>query len=205
MASVFDSFFSKFKPAAPPAPQPTPVPQPPAPMPVKQLSKLIDPKNLKVSDNGRMMVAKFEGCRLKAYQDVIGVWTIGYGQTKGVKPGMVWTQQQADDDLLATLTEFGKQVAALVRVALDQNQFDALVSFAYNVGIGNLKSSTLLRMVNAANFAAAHDEFVKWNKAGGKVVVGLTHRRLAEAAVFASNAEDKAELEKIVMDIMMSP
>jgi lysozyme len=196
--SVFDRFANKLK----PAPSPAPVPQPPAPQ-SKLASNLINPQDLRVSDNGRMMVAKFEGCRLKAYQDVVGVWTIGYGQTKNVTKGMVWTQQQANDDLLATLTEFGKQVASLVRVPIYQNQFDALVSFTYNVGVGNFKTSTLLRKVNACDFAGAHDEFVKWNKAGGKVITGLTRRRLAEAAVFASDETNQAALARIINEIMM--
>ncbi len=202
--SIFQSCFEKLKPTLPPVKSLVPTP-PVTPNLDKNPYTLIEPKDLRVCGNCRMLVAKFEGCRLKAYQDVVGIWTIGYGQTNGVKRGMVWTQKQADDDLLTTLDEFGRGVAQLIHVPIDQNQFDALVSFTYNVGLGNFKTSTLLRKLNANDFVGAHDEFVRWNKAGGKVVLGLTHRREAEAAVFASHEESRLALEKLVNDIMMSP
>ena len=114
-------------------------------------------------------------------------WTIGWGTTgPDVSKGVVWTQQQCDDRFTKDLDAFAAKVAnVLGNAATTQHQFDAMVSFAYNVGIGNLASSTLLRKHKAGDFAGAALEFARWNKAAGKVLPGLTKRRAAEAALYA--------------------
>jgi lysozyme len=127
----------------------------------------------------------FEGLRLTAYQDMVGVWTIGYGHTgPDVKAGLTITQQQAEQLLINDLARFNNGVNALVTVKINQNQFDALISFSYNLGLGSLQQSTLLRLLNAGNFQAAADQFPRWDRAGGKEVAGLLARRNAERALF---------------------
>lgn len=141
---------------------------------------------MKTSSTGRALIRNAEGDKLTAYYCPAGVLTIGVGHTgPDVKPGMRITQAQSDALLSADLAKFEKAVARNVKVALTQNQFDALVSFTYNLGEGNLRSSTLLKRVNAGDMAGAAAEFGKWNKAGGMVLAGLTRRRAAEAALFA--------------------
>lgn len=132
------------------------------------------------------LLKKFEGCKLKAYRCPAGILTIGYGHTSAagapeVKEGMTITQQQAEDILKADLVKYEQPVAAMVKVDLEQNQFDALVDFAYNAGVGALKTSTLLKKVNAGDFDAVPDELMKWTKGGGKVLPGLVRRRQAES------------------------
>lgn len=130
------------------------------------------------------LIKSFEGDKLKAYQDSVGVWTIGYGHTHGVHAGQVITQAQAEQFLRDDLSQFEDHVEQLVTTHLTDNQFGALVSFAYNCGASNLQHSTLLKLVNAKQFKAAAGEFAKWNKAGGTPLAGLTRRRAAEAALF---------------------
>lgn len=137
------------------------------------------------------LIKEFEGVRLKAYPDPATggkPYTIGVGHTgPEVKLGLVWTMAQVDAALAADLVKFTLGVRALViKVATTQHQFDALVSFAFNCGLANLKSSTLLRKHLAGDHAGAKLEFAKWNKAAGKVMAGLTRRRAAEAALYAS-------------------
>ena len=140
---------------------------------------------MQVSPRGRTLIQKFEGLRLTAYQDMVGVWTIGYGHTgPDVKAGMTITLQQAEQLLINDLARFEKGVNALVQTPISQNQFDALVSFSYNLGLGSLQQSTLLRLLNAGNFQAAADQFPRWDHAGGKKVAGLTARRAAERQIF---------------------
>lgn len=142
---------------------------------------------MKISQTGLDLIKSFEGLKLKAYQDVVGVWTVGFGSTgPHVKPGMVITAKQAEDLLRDDVSRFEACVSKQVTVALSQNQFDALVSFAFNLGCGNLGSSTLLKKLNAKDYAGAAAEFPKWNRAGGKVLAGLTRRREAEKALFLS-------------------
>lgn len=142
---------------------------------------------MKISQTGLDLVKSFEGLRLKAYYDSVGVLTIGFGSTgPHVKPGMVITPKQAEDLLRDDVTRFEACVSKQVTVPLSQNQFDALVSFAFNLGCGNLASSTLLKKLNAKDYAGAASEFAKWNRAGGKVLAGLTRRREAEKALFLS-------------------
>lgn len=144
------------------------------------------------------LVQQFEGCAknqgngsFAAYPDP-GTggdpWTIGWGSTgPDIKPGLIWSQQQCDARLAQDLASFGARVAAAIGNApTSQHQFDALVCFAYNVGIGNLASSTLLRLHKAGDFAGAEAQFGRWNKAAGKVLPGLVRRRAAEAALYGS-------------------
>jgi len=140
---------------------------------------------MKTSDQMRALIEGFEGCELDPYQDSVGVWTIGYGHTgddvfEGCDP---ISQGQADALLAADLEDFEGHVSALCPQA-NQQQFDALVSFAYNLGSGALQGSTLRRLHNEAQFEAAAEQFSRWNHAGGRVLKGLTRRRAAEAAVY---------------------
>ena len=134
--------------------------------------------------NGTKILKFFEGCRLTAYQDSVGVWTIGYGHTKGVYDGMTITQEEAEQMLLTELEEYEGYVEKYVTVPLTQNQFDALVVWVYNLGPTNFRRSTLLKELNSGNYTAAGNEITKWNKAGGKVLAGLVRRREAEARLF---------------------
>lgn len=127
-----------------------------------------------------------EGLRLEAYQDSVGVWTIGYGHTKGVKKGDVITQEQAEAFLKEDIQQAVADIERLVKQPLTQHQFDALVDFDFNLGSGNLASSTLLKKLNAGDYAGAALEFQRWNRAGGKVLSGLTTRRTEEADLFTS-------------------
>lgn len=135
------------------------------------------------------LIKRFEGCRLTAYPDP-GTggdpWTIGWGSTgPGIRRGVVWTQEQADAQLVQSVREFGKGVTALVEgVPTTQAQFDALTSFAYNVGLAALRDSTLLRKHLAADYDGAAGQFALWNKAGGRVLNGLVKRRTAEARAY---------------------
>lgn len=142
---------------------------------------------MKTSMKGRDLIRKFEGEKLKAYLCPAGVWTIGVGHTgPDVKPGMVITLDRSDELLRSDLARFESAVSGLLRVPVSQGQFDALVSLAFNVGSGAVGKSTLLRLLNAGDKAGAADEFLRWNKAGGKVLPGLTARRAAERDLFKS-------------------
>lgn len=146
---------------------------------------------MQTSDKGITLIKQFEGCKLTAYQDSVGVWTIGYGWTqpvdgKPVRAGMTIKQETAERLLKTGLVSYESDVSRLVKVGLTQGQFDALVSFTYNLGARSLSTSTLLRKLNAGDYAGAADEFLRWNKAGGKVLNGLTRRREAERALFLS-------------------
>ena len=133
------------------------------------------------------MIKEFEGLRLKAYQCPGGVWTIGYGHTAGVKPGMLISKAQAEEYLKADLIAFERYLNGL-GLALNQNQFDALVSFIYNVGTGNFSNSTLLRKVRAnPQENSIMDEFLRWVYSKGRVLPGLQRRRLAEMKLYFSN------------------
>jgi lysozyme len=144
----------------------------------------------RVSQAGVDLIHSFESCKLTAYPDPGSVdgkpWTIGWGSTgPGIAKGVVWTQQQADDRFAADLARFEKAVALMAPVTT-QSQFDALVSFAYNVGLSALNDSTLLRLHNKGDYAGAKDQFARWSKNDGKVMNGLTRRRAAEAALYGS-------------------
>ena len=138
------------------------------------------------------LVKQFEGCSLKAYKCPAGIWTIGYGNTqyengKAVKEGETITLERADQLLEVILIKFVQQVGELVKSKVNQNQKDALTDFAYNCGVGNLRSSTLLKKVNAdPNDKTIRAEFEKWVRANGKVLKGLVKRRTAEANLYFS-------------------
>ena len=140
----------------------------------------------KTSQTGIDLIKGFEGKRLKAYRDAVGVWTIGYGHTRTARAGQVISDSQAEQLLRADLADFESCVARSISVTLNQSQFDALVSFAYNVGCGALRRSTLLRLLNRGGYGAAADQFLRWNRAGGVVLRGLTRRRKAERELFLS-------------------
>lgn len=146
---------------------------------------------MQTSEKGIALIKEFEGCKLTAYQDSVGVWTIGYGWTqpvdgKPIRAGMTIKQETAERLLKTGLVSYESDVSRLVKVSLTQWQFDALVSFTYNLGARSLSTSTLLRKLNAGDYAGAADEFLRWNKAGGKILNGLTRRREAERALFLS-------------------
>lgn len=139
---------------------------------------------MQISKAGIELIKRFEGCVLTAYLDVVGVATIGYGHTAGVKLGDKITQAQADAMLETDVMLRVGAVNNLVRAPITQGQFDALCSFAYNVGVGNLQRSTLLRMINRGEAADAAEQLLLWDKAGGKKFAGLTRRREAEKALY---------------------
>lgn len=147
---------------------------------------------MKLTEKGINLIKEFEGLRLTAYRDSVGVWTIGYGNTfyedgTTVKQGDKITQERADSLFLSILDKFAHQVhGALTNPErVSDTQFSAMVSLAYNIGIGAFKGSTLLRKVNANPCdPTIPDEFPRWNKAGGKVLAGLTRRRKAEADLY---------------------
>jgi len=139
---------------------------------------------MKISQYGIDLIKHFEGCELEAYQCAAGVWTIGYGHTKGVQPGDQWSESHANHMLEVELEEYENYVSTAVTVPLSQNQFDALVSWVYNLGNGNLTSSTMLKVLNSGDYAGVPAQIKRWNKAGGKVLEGLTRRRQAEADMF---------------------
>ena len=135
---------------------------------------------------GLDLIKFYEGLRLEKYRDAVGKWTIGYGHLileNESFPGPL-TLAQAEDLLRADLAMTERGIHRQVTVDLNQNQFDALVAFAFNVGLGNLQSSTLLRLLNQGQYAAAADQLPRWNKAGGKELLGLTRRRDAERKLF---------------------
>lgn len=142
-----------------------------------------------INDAGLALIKEHEGCKLDAYPDPAtggDPWTIGYGCTgPDVVAGLTITQDEANQRLDDKLNnEFCPGVERAVTTLISDNAFGALVSFSYNVGLGNLRSSTLLKCINSNQMAAAADEFLKWDKAAGKVMQGLANRRAAEAALF---------------------
>lgn len=141
----------------------------------------------KINQAGLELIKHFEGCKLTAYQDIVGVWTVGFGHTgHDVYPGLTITQEQADNLLKQDLSKFETQVEAAVAspVPLTDNAFAALVSFSYNLGINALIKSSLLRLLKAGGPLAAAPEFLKWSHAGGVLVPGLLKRREAEKELF---------------------
>ena len=141
---------------------------------------------MQIGQEGLNLIKHFEGCELQAYKCPAGVWTIGYGHIKGVSEGMTITQDEAEQMLIDEMAEYEGYVNKLVTVELNQNQFDAMVSWVYNLGGGNLSASTLLKVLNAGDYAGVPAQMMRWNKAGGKVLEGLTRRRQAEADLFVA-------------------
>lgn len=152
---------------------------------------------MKTSENGLALIRSFEGYhrrladgRCAAYLCPAGVWTIGFGNTEGIKPGMIWTREEAETNFRSELRQFEEAVNRLVTVEMTQNQYDALVSFAYNCGIGALQRSSVLRHFNAGRDLEAAKAFHLWNKARDprtrrlRVLRGLVRRRAMEAALF---------------------
>lgn len=142
---------------------------------------------MRTTKEGLDLIKSCEGLRLKAYPDPAtggDPWTIGYGHTGGVKPTDVITAEKAEELLLQDILKFEKGVSSLLKTNITDNQFSALVSFAFNLGLGNLQTSTLLKLLNSGKFKEAADQFPRWNKANGKEMAGLTKRRNLEKQLF---------------------
>ena len=149
------------------------------------------PESMSVSNKGVDLICEFEGKRLVAYDDGVGVWTIGFGTIKypngvRVKKGDTCTLDQAKEYMRHDLIEFEHTVNSSVKVPLNQNQFDALVSLAYNIGSNAFKSSTLVKKLNTGDYQGAADQFNVWVNAGGKRMQGLVNRRDREKLLFLS-------------------
>lgn len=138
-----------------------------------------------ISDEGIRLIKHFEGCELTAYLCSANVLTIGWGYTKNVQEGDVWSQEKADYMLEEELIEYSEYVNDLVKVPLNQNQFDALVSWVYNLGPTNLQSSTLLKVLNAGEYDSVPEQILRWDKANGQRLEGLARRRKAESLLFS--------------------
>lgn len=150
---------------------------------------------MQLSDEGLRLIKSFEGYLDKqpdgsclAYTCPAGVATIGWGCTEGVKLGMRWTEAEAEAGLRREIAKFEAGVLRLATVEINQNEFDALVSFSYNVGLGALEKSSVLKRLNAGDRTGAAQAFRLWNKGGGKVLPGLVSRRAREAALFLKPA-----------------
>ena len=139
---------------------------------------------MKISEEGISLIKKFEGCELSAYEDAVGIPTIAYGRIKNVGMGDSCTKEQAEDWLAEEMPEYEGYINDQVNVTLTQNQFDALCSWVYNLGPTNLKNSTLLKVLNKEEYEDVPAQIIRWNKAGGKTLEGLTRRREAEALLF---------------------
>jgi lysozyme len=148
-----------------------------------------------INDVGLQLLTTFEGCELEAYDDGVGVLTIGYGHTADVVAGMTITQAEAEAFLQQDLEAFESYVTDLVEVDLNSDQFSALVCFCYNTGPGEegFGGSTLLRLLNGGDVGGAAHQFLRWNKGGGEPMLGLTRRRLAEQALFRSEPWESAK------------
>lgn len=147
---------------------------------------------MKISNVGLELVKHFEGKHLKGYLCPANVPTIGYGHTglvdgRPIKIGMIITEEKADELLRQDMNKFEKAVESLVKVPLTQNQFDALVSFSFNVGSGALRKSTLLRLLNNGQYDEVPNQLMRWNKGGGRVLAGLTRRRRSEGHLWYHN------------------
>jgi len=158
---------------------------------------------MKTSSHGIKLIKRFEGCELEAYKDLVGVWTIGYGHTSmagppKVEPGMKITQAEAEDILVRDLVKYETGVSkALTKVPM-QNQFDAMISLCYNIGVAGFSKSSIVRHFNAGNVELAANSFLLWKKAGGKVVQGLVNRRTAERELFLTVAAPAPKFEPVV-------
>jgi lysozyme len=177
------------------------VPQPPAQQPQQNPPVQAPPRQvpagggaMKISPKGVALIKEFEHCKesvpggFKAYRDPVNVLTIGWGHTndngRQFDANSVWTQAECDDEFLKDMAHFENAVIRQVTVSLNQDEFDALVSFTYNLGEGSLERSTLLKKLNAGDFGGAAQEFPRWNKADGQVLPGLVRRRACEALLF---------------------
>ncbi|MEM7740313.1 MAG: lysozyme, partial [Pseudomonadota bacterium] len=150
---------------------------------------------MRIGQNGLSLIKDFEGLELEAYQDIVGVWTIGYGHTDHagppeVTPGLTITADEAEDILRNDLGQYENAVTKAVKVDITQNMFDALVSITYNIGVNGMKGSTFIKRLNAKNYTGCAEAMQWWNKAGGQVVSGLKRRREAEADLFLQGYSD---------------
>ena len=163
------------------------------------IANLLKGPAMKTSAKGIALIKTFEGCAKRqkdgtyiAYPDPAtggAPWTIGWGATgREIGPGVVWTQAQCDARLVLDLRRFEKAVSDLTKGHATQNQFDALVSFAYNCGPDSLRTSTLLRKHMEGDYAGAALQFARWSRAAGRVLPGLTRRRMAETALYRGEA-----------------
>ena len=151
---------------------------------------------MQLSKTGIELLKHFEGCELKAYQDSVGVWTIGYGHTKGIYEGLEITQLEAEKMLQDELPEYEGYITDKVVPMLQQHEYDALVCWVYNLGPTNLSSSTLLKRLNAGEFDDVPFQMKRWDKAGGQPLLGLTRRSNAEALLFKGEQwKDYLEVE----------
>ena len=139
---------------------------------------------MKISENGLELIKKFEGCETTAYQDSVGVWTIGFGHTKGVEEGQTCSIEDAESMLADEMDEYEGYINNMVKVDLQQHEFDALVAWVYNLGPTNLGESTMLKVLNGGQFDRVPDEMNRWTRAGGKILEGLVRRRQAESLMF---------------------
>lgn len=149
------------------------------------------PKHRQVTQKGIELIKEFEGFRRTAYLCPANVWTIGYGSTfypdgRRVQRGETISKQEAEELLKITVNDFAKEVDKLVTVPINDNQFSALVSLSFNIGVTAFRNSTLLRVLNQRNYQEASNQFLRWNRAGGRVLAGLTRRREAERRLFLS-------------------
>lgn len=135
------------------------------------------------------LIKKYEGFSARPYKCPAGVLTIGYGRTIDVRPYEITTEEAETIWLDKYVKTIADQILAVVNVDLSNNQICALIDFVYNLGIGNFKSSTMLRRINQGDFSAAANELLRWNKAGGIVLKGLENRRIAERMLFLDIAE----------------
>ena len=143
---------------------------------------------MKISQEGIELIKKFEGCRTESYRCSANVPTIGYGHTAGVKDGDICTKEEAESLLASDLEEFEGYVDKYVEVDLTQSQRNAIIAWTFNLGPRSLKSSTMLKELNAGNYEKVPSEMKRWNKAGGKVLDGLIRRREAESLLFQGKA-----------------
>ena len=139
---------------------------------------------MKISSEGLELIKHFEGCETTAYQDSVGVWTIGYGHTKGVEEGQTCSIEDTETMLADEMDEYEGYINNMVKVDFEQHEFDALVAWVYNLGPTNLGESTMLKVLNGGQFARVPDQKKRWNRAGGQVLAGLVRRRTAEALMF---------------------
>lgn len=139
---------------------------------------------------GLDLIKRFEGFKSRAYRDPVGVVTIGWGHTRTARLGQIVTRQQGEALLRQDIAEFERAVETLVDVPLTDNQFAALVSLAFNIGAGALRRSTLRHKLNAGDYSGAAREFLRWDKAGGRVLKGLSQRRYAEMSLFLRPDDD---------------
>lgn len=145
----------------------------------------------KINKRGLELIKRFEGLSLKAYKCPAGKLTIGYGHTgSDVLPNSVWTQEYAEKMLLKDLAYFEKEVEKAVKRPITDNQFSALVSLAYNIGVRNFLQSTLLKKLNVGNYQGAADEFLRWCRAKGIILKGLQYRRQAERELFLNESPE---------------